>query len=99
MSNPQRGETCLLIDDQSRRLRLTLGALAQMEEALGVDGFAALGARLRSLSAGDLVHILDALLAAGEGEGAPDPRTAQLDPTEAANAVARLFAEALGGRV
>ena len=52
-----------------RRLCLTLGALAEMETALGCEGLAALAERMRGLSARDLTVVLAALLRGG-GEAA-----------------------------
>lgn len=76
-----------------RRLCLTLGALAEIETGLGVSGIAALGARMRVLSAGDLMVVLAALLrGGGEDALAGDLDRAAVDPREAAAAVARTFA-------
>lgn len=78
-----------------RRLCLTLGALAEIETGLGVTGIAALGERMRVLSAGDLVIVLAALLRGGGEEGlADDLDRAAVDPRAAAEAVARAFAAA-----
>lgn len=78
-----------------RRLCLTLGALAEMETALGVEGFEALAARMRGLSARDLMAVLAALLrGGGEHELASGLETAPVEPREAAEAVARAFAAA-----
>ncbi len=78
-----------------RRLCLTLGALAEIETGLGVSGIAALGARMRVLSAGDLMIVLAALLRGGGEAGlADDLDRAAVDPREAAGAVARAFAAA-----
>ena len=78
-----------------RRLCLTLGALAEIETGLGVSGIAALGARMRVLSAGDLMIVLAALLRGGGEDGLADRLDrAAVDPREAAGAVARAFAAA-----
>lgn len=98
MANPERGEAMIIVDGRPQRLRLTLGALAQMEASLGVSGFAALAQRLKQLSAADLALVVEALLAAGEGDGAPDPRRAVLDPLAAAQTVAQLFADAMDAK-
>jgi len=93
--NGARGEVRVSLAGVERRLCLTLGALAEMETALEVDGFEALAGRLRALSARDLTVILAALLRGG-GEhalaGALDQ--ASIQPGEAAAAVAAAFAAA-----
>ena len=93
IANGVRGETTATLAGVERRLCLTLGALAEMETALGVDGIGALAERLRTLSARDLTVVLAALLRGG-GEAAPD--LAGIAPGEAAHAVARAFAAASG---
>lgn len=69
MSNPHRGDVRLLLPDGPVTLRLTLGALAEIESAFGVDGLQALGERLQrgSLGARDLVALLGSA-ARGAGE-------------------------------
>ena len=62
MTNGARGEVQVEIGAAPRRLCLTLGALAEIETALGVDGLEALGARLSRLGAADLDVVLRALL-------------------------------------
>ncbi len=49
-------------------LRVTLGALAAMEERFGVGDLEALGARLSRLGAGDLLVALHALIEGGGGQ-------------------------------
>ena len=67
MINSRRGEIEGVIDGKPHRLVLTLGALAELEQAFAVDDLAALGARFASgkLSSRDLVKILGAGLRAG----------------------------------
>lgn len=78
-----------------RRLCLTLGALAEMETALGCDGLLSLAERMRALSAKDLTAILAALLrGGGEDALASELAYALVDPCEAAEAVAHAFAAA-----
>lgn len=86
--NGVRGEVAAVLAGVERRLCLTLGALAEIETALGVDGLPQLIQRLKTLSARDLVVVLAALLRGG-GEDELDP--AQVEPGEAAEAVARAF--------
>ena len=94
-TNAARGEASVVLDGTPRRLCLTLGALAEIEQALGADGIEALAARLRRLTAGDLAAVLAALLAGG----GVDPETAERlardsDPRVAAEGVAAAFAAA-----
>lgn len=80
-----------------RRLCLTLGALAEIETALGVDGIAALAERLRTLSARDLTVVLSALLrGGGEAPFAGGLDRVAIAPGEAAAAVAKAFVAAAG---
>lgn len=93
MANGVRGEVVALLAGEERRLCLTLGALAEIETGLGVSGFEALGARMRALSAGDLVVVLAALLrGGGEVEAAEGVARSMIDPKAAAQAVAAAFA-------
>ena len=74
-----------------RRLCLTLGALAEIETGLGLDGLEALGERMRRLSARDLTVVLAALLRGG-GEEDAEALARSVDPKEGAEAVAAAFA-------
>ena len=78
---------------EPRRLCLTLGALAELESAFGVDGWEGLSERLRRLSARDMGVVLCALLRGG-GEEAIDVE--RIDFREAAEAVAAAFTAAGG---
>ena len=94
--NPARGEVTAVLAGAPRRLCLTLGALAEIEGALEAEGFEALAARLRRLSARDLTVVLAALLrGGGEAELADGLATAAVDPREAAEAVAAAFRAAV----
>ena len=91
--NAARGEVGAVLAGVERRLCLTLGALAEIETGLGVQGLAELVARMRILSAADLTVVLAALLrGGGEGDLARALAEAQVDPREAAAAVAKAFA-------
>ena len=91
-SNAARGEVLADLAGAPRRLCLTLGALAEMEGALGVQGIEALAARMRALSAGDLMAVLAALLrGGGEHELADGLGAARVDARAAAEAVAAAF--------
>ena len=91
MMNGARGEAAVMLGGERRRVCLTLGALAEIETGLGVDGLAAVAERMKSLSARDLMVVLAAVLRGG-GETAAD--VAGIDPREAAQAVAQAFAAA-----
>lgn len=62
-ANPHRGEVSLTIDGQARRLRLTLGALAELETRLETGSLMGLAERFETgrVTTTDLM----ALLAAG----------------------------------
>jgi len=95
MTHP-RGDVVLTINGQPQILRLTLGALADIEERLGGGDLSALQARLKNPRVADIVLVLHALLTGG---GATLPlealKAADIDLTEAARAIARAF-ETLG---
>ena len=75
-----------------RRLCLTLGALAELETAFGLEGWEALSERLRNLSAKDMLLVLAALLrGGGEDQAAAELSTLPVDYREAALAVAAAF--------
>lgn len=67
MVNPARGEVEIVIDGVPRIMRLTLGALAGLEERLGADSLVALAERFEhgQIRAGDLVRLLSAGLTGG----------------------------------
>ena len=69
-SNPARGEVCLKINGEERALRLTLGALAGLEQRLETQSLMGLAERFESgrVASADLI----ALIAAGLG-GAGHP--------------------------
>lgn len=92
--NAQRGEVALCIGGRRRVLRLTMGALAELETVFGCDGMAALGARLRDMSEDDVRTMAAALLRGGGGDGdISDVR----DWAVAARACAECFRLALRG--
>lgn len=96
--NGARGETALTVDGRVRRVCLTLGALAEIESALGCRTMAELEIRMRALSAVDLLLVVAALLRGG-GEAEAAARIDGLDvaPGEAARAVAEAFRLGLAG--
>jgi hypothetical protein len=79
MSNRYRGETALMVDGQALPMRLTLGALAELERAFSVDSLPALGERFVGgrLSAQDITRILGAGLR-GAGSSIGDIQVAGL---------------------
>jgi hypothetical protein len=94
--NGPRGETSLQLGGKARRLCLTLGALAEIEGALGCRSLDELDARMRALSAADLLQVTAALLRGGGEDGlAAALETADLSPAEAARAVAEAFRRGL----
>ena len=92
-ANGARGEVVATLAGAERRLCLTLGALAEMETALGCEGLAALAERMRGLSARDLTVVLAALLRGG-GEAVLADELGDAPVDEAAEAVALAFAAA-----
>lgn len=95
-ANRARGEVLSPLSGEPRRLCLTLGGLAEIETALGLEAASALGERLRSPSARDLMVVLGALLrGGGESAFAEALPTAAVDPAEAVAAIAAAFS-ALG---
>lgn len=79
MANAHRGEIAATLGGRPRRLVLTLGALAELEAAFGVDGLAGLGERFETgrLRARDLAAILGAGLR-GAGEAITDEEAGAL---------------------
>ncbi|KRE17782.1 hypothetical protein ASE63_00835 [Bosea sp. Root381] len=62
MINRYRGDTALMVEGEALPMRLTLGALAELEQAFSVDSLPALGERFAGgrLSARDVTRILAA---------------------------------------
>ncbi|MBL1436614.1 MAG: gene transfer agent family protein [Rhodobacteraceae bacterium] len=65
--NPYRGDVALVLEGESHNMRLTLGALAELEGALGADSMLALVERFESgaFRASDLISLLLAGLRGG----------------------------------
>jgi hypothetical protein len=96
-ANGARGEVVAELAGAGRRLCLTLGALAEIETGLALEGLGGLAERMRTLSARDLTVVLAALLrGGGERALADDLDRAGVDPREAAEAVAKAFVAAAG---
>lgn len=99
MANPYAGEVALTIDGQRRVLKLTLGALAELEASLEADSLIALVERFETgaYQARDVM----ALLHAGLRGGGHDLTLSQLasaeiegGPLSGARAAAQLLARA-----
>ena len=96
-ANGARGEVVAVLAGGERRLCLTLGALAEIETSLELEGLSGLAERMRSLSARDLMVVLAALLrGGGERALADELERASIEPRAAAEAVAKAFAAAAG---
>lgn len=99
MANPWAGEVALVLDGRRHVCKLTLGALAELEAALGTDSLAALVERFEAgrFSARDVLALLVAGLRGGGWEGsAAELRTAEIQGgmVEAARVAAELLARA-----
>ena len=95
MTNQMRGDVDLRIEGELYRLRLTLGALAEIESGLGLGSLLDLTDRLRAPTVADLAVILVALLRGGGHDMANEALLArQVDLPGAASAIAAAFAAA-----
>lgn len=99
MVNPFRGEVEVMLDGVPHRARLTLGALAELEAALGADSLIALARRFEGgdVSSRDVLAVVVAGLRGGGWQGrADDLRTVEIagGPLAAARAAAELLARA-----
>ncbi len=67
VANRRRGDVDAIFDDQSFTLRLTLGALAELEDAFGASDLIGLAARFEEgrLSARDIIRIIGAGMRGG----------------------------------
>jgi hypothetical protein len=99
MGNPWAGEVCLTIDGQVHRLKLTLGALAELEAALDQGTLVDIVKRFESgdCSTRDVLSLIVAGLRGGGWRGSPaNLMTAEIDggPLAAAQAAAHLLVRA-----
>jgi hypothetical protein len=100
--NRRRGEVAAILDGREMRLCLTLGALAELEDAFAAENITALAARFGSgaLSARDLTRILGAGLRGG-GNDLSDDAVARMvvegGAAGAARVAAALLSAAFGG--
>jgi hypothetical protein len=104
MANSYRGEIAASLDGAPYTLCLTLGALAELESAFGIDDMLSLANRFSGgrISANDCVRIIGAGLRGG-GHDVADDVVARMRGTDGAsgyiNIVARLLAATFGGPV
>ncbi|SMP11397.1 gene transfer agent family protein [Shimia sagamensis] len=101
MSNPFAGEVSLVIDGHRHVLKLTLGALAELEAGLGADTLVALIGRFeeRQFSSRDVLALIVAGLRGGGWQGdASDLFQAEIDggALQAARVAAQLLVRAFG---
>ncbi len=96
MANPYRGEVEAVLDGKRCTLRLTLGALAELEAALGADGLVDLAERFeaRAMRANDVIAVLAAGLR-GAGRAATVDEVAVMAVEGGAGGAARLAARML----
>ncbi|MAM61060.1 gene transfer agent family protein [Maritimibacter sp. UBA3975] len=97
MANPWTGEVALTIDGERRVLKLTLGALAELEARLEADSLLALVERFEGgrFAARDVIAVLVAGLRGG-GHDALDLTSAEIagGPMEAARVAGKLIVRA-----
>ncbi|WP_370282572.1 gene transfer agent family protein [Pseudooceanicola sp.] len=99
MGNPYHGEVALVLNGERVVMRLTLGALAELEATLGEDTLVALVERFEggSFSSRDVMALVVAGLRGGGWRGrAEDLLSAEIEggPMAAARAAAELLARA-----
>jgi hypothetical protein len=99
MANPWAGEVELVVDGVPRRLKLTLGALAELETALGAESIVGLVERFEAgrFSTREVLLLIVAGLRGGGWQGtAEDLRSADIagGPLAAARAAAELLVRA-----
>lgn len=99
MANPWAGEVGLVIDGQRRSLKLTLGALAELEQRLETGTLVALVERFESgaFSSRDVLELIVAGLRGGGADlDASDLLQVEIEggPMAAARAAAELLARA-----
>lgn len=99
MANPWAGEVAIRLDGEPHLAKLTLGALAELEDALETGSLLDLVQRFeeRRFSTRDVLALIVAGLRGGGWKGgAEDLRTAEIrgGPVEAARVAAELLARA-----
>lgn len=98
-ANPWAGEVALVVNGERRRMKLTLGALAELEASLGAEGLIPLVERFEAgrFGARDVAALLAAGLRGGGCEAtADDLLAAEIEggPLAGARAAAELLARA-----
>lgn len=99
MANPHAGEVALIVDGEARVLKLTLGALAELESELGAETLADLIGRFEAgaFSSRDVLALIVSGLRGGGWRGrAEDLIAAEIEGglAGAAQAAAELLARA-----
>ena len=102
MANPHAGEVALWLDGRRQVLKLTLGALAELEAGMEADSLVALVERFETgrYSVRDVLSLIVAGLRGGGWQGsAEDLRTVEIrgGTVEAARVAAQLLARAFAG--
>jgi len=102
MGNPWAGEVTLVVEGERRVMKLTLGALAELEAGLGEDSLVALVSRFEagSYRAADVLALLLAGLRAGGWTGDRAVLAAadiEGGPMAAARAAGQLLVRAFAG--
>lgn len=97
MINKIRGEAELVAGGRSYRLLLTLGALAEIEDGLGLDDLTRISERLAKVRAADLAIVAAALLRGGGCDLCPaDVLNLPCDIGTLSEAVTAAFVRAAG---
>ncbi|ALA18301.1 MULTISPECIES: gene transfer agent family protein [unclassified Chelatococcus] len=96
MANLRRGEITAEIGGETFVLCLTLGALAELEDAFGVEDLAGLGERFARgrLSAGDMIRLISAAIRGG-GRAMSDREVAALPIGQGLENLAAIIARLL----
>ena len=95
MANRIRGEAELIAGDKTYRLLLTLGALAEIEDGLGLDDLSHIPQRLKKVRAADLAIVAAALMRGGGHDVSPaDVLRLPCDLSALTEAVAEAFTRA-----
>lgn len=66
IANSNRGEVIIKLDNKPFKLCLTLGALAQIENAFCLEDFSKLENKFQNLDANDLIILVSILLEGGQ---------------------------------
>lgn len=93
--NTLMGEAEIAVEGRTVRLKLTLDALARIEETLGVTSLAELAVGLSNLSASQLLRVLDILARAAGGDGS-EIAGRVINLRDALSTLAKLFRGLLG---